>query len=229
MSVVGTRRPMLQKMARLLDPSIEGLRGERPEVRKVREDLKRAQHNLRRGPTTPARSSRNMWIARDIMDKVLRLQSKGLLDVPAEYVEGRFTLDNIWGYTRDELKTFRGLWRQVVADFSDVGLYDGLVYGVVKLDPDEAKGQFISYDERADVFVVDPSRGKSKADIYETFGGRVWSKLFALQDRQTWETQGRFLAAFIKAMRGRRLSSEEKARLQVTLGRIAGEDWNVAA
>lgn len=225
MSVVGTSRPMLQKMARYLEPSIEGLRGNRPEVRKVREDLTRAQHNLRRGPTTPLRSSRNMWIARDLMDKVLKLQDKGLLDLPEEYVEGRMTLENVWGYKPQEVKSFLGLLRQVTADLADVGLYGDLVYGVIRLDPDEAKGRFLTRNEQTDQIVADPSRGRTKADIFDAFGGRVWDKLFMASDRQTWGTRGSFITAFTRAMRGMSLSSEDRAKLAVTVGRIAGDSW----
>lgn len=225
MSVVGTSRPMLQKMGRYLEPSIQGLRGDRPEIRRVREDLVRAQHNLSRGPTTPARASRNMRIARDLMDKVLKLQSKGLLDLPAEYEEGRVTLENVWGYKPQEVKSFRALWRQAVSDLADVGLYGDLVYGVVLLDEDEAGGRFLTRDDQTDQFVADPSRGRSKADIFDAFGGRVWDKLFMPSDRQTWGTRGRFITAFTKAMRGSRLDSDDRARLTVTVGRIAGGDW----
>jgi len=229
-SVVGTRRAMLRRLSGYLEPSIEGLRGNRPEIRKVREALSRAQHNLLRGPTTPLRASRNSWIARDLMDKVLKLKDKGLLDLPEDYNEGRIILENAWGYTRDELKGFRGLLRQVVAELADAGLYKKLAYGVVILDPDEAKGSFLIRDKQTDAFIADPSKGKSKTEIYTAFGGRVWDKLFMSSDRQSWSTRGKFIVTFLRAMRGERLDSESMARLQVTVGRIAGDDWsNVAA
>lgn len=221
---------MLRRLAGYLEPSIEGLRGNRPRVRKVRQALSRAQHNLLRGPTTPLRASRNAWAARDLMDEVLKLKDKGLLDLPEDYDEGRIALENTWGYTRDELKGFRGLLRQVVAELADVGLYKKLVYGVVILDPDEANGSLLTRNKQTDAFVADPSKGKSKAEIYSAFGGRVWDKLFMSSDRQSWSTKGQFVAAFVKAMRGERLDSESIARLQVTVGRIAGDDWlSVAA
>ena len=225
MSLVGTRRPMLLKMSRYLEPIIEGLRGSRPEVRKVREKLVRAQHNLERGPTSPLRASKNMWAARDLVDQVLKLKDKGLLDLPEEYSEGRVTLENAWGYTRDELRGFRGLFRQVIAEFADIGLYDKLAYGVIELDPEESKAQLLSYDERTDRFIANPDRGKSKTAIYAAFSGRLWDKLFISADRQSWPTRGQFVTSFVKAMRGHGLSSEDRARLQVTVGRIAGHDW----
>lgn len=225
MSVVGTSRPMLRKMSKLLQPSIDGLRGERPEIKKLRDDLNRAQHNLETGPTTPLRSSRNMHAARDLMDQVIKLSDKGLLDVPKEYDEGRITLENAWGYTRDELKVFRALLRQVLADLSDVGLYGDLVYGVVRLHPDEAKGEFLTRNRRSDVLVADPSRGRSKADIFVAFGDRLWDKLLQPSDRQTWGDRKRFSAAFVKVLRGQPLDSGDRARLQVTVGRIAGSEW----
>ena len=228
-SVVGTSRYMLRKLAGYLKPSIEALHGERKEMRRLRKDLERARYNLLKSPTLARSASRNIWAARDLMDEVLKLKDKGLLDTKVEYDEGRITLVNAWGYTQDELKTFRTLLRQVVADLSHVGLYRDLAYGAVRLDPDAAGGQLMDYDERADVFVADPEKGRTKAAIYEAFGGRVWSKLFTLDDRQTWGTRSRFLRAFVKAMRGRRLDSEDRAILQVTVGRIAGSDWPTAA
>lgn len=226
-SLVGTRRTMLLKMAKYLEPSIEGLRGRRPEVRKLRENLERAHRNLIRGPTTSLRAGRNLRAARDLMDEVLKLQDKGLLDLPEEYEEGRFTLENAWGYTPDELRVFRGVLRQVVSDLSDVGLYRPLVYGAIVLDPEEAGGGF-ERDVQDDVFYADPSKGKSKTSFYEAFADRVWSKLFKASDRRTWDTRSRFVAAFTEAMRGRG-SSEDRARLQVTVGKIAGDDWSNAA
>lgn len=224
MSVVGTRRAMLRKMAKLLQPSIDALHGDRPKVKKLREDLVRAQHNLERGPTTARGASRNMWTARDLMDEVIKLHDKGLVGVPEEFDEGRITLENAWGYKADELKVFRGLLRQSLADLSDVGLYDRLAYGVVRLHPDEAGGDFLTRN-RQDVLIADPSRGRSKAAIFEAFGDRLWDKLFQPSDRQTWGGRGRFIVAFVKAMRGQPLNSEDRAKLQVTVGRIAGDDW----
>jgi hypothetical protein len=225
MSVVGTSRPMLRRMAKLLQPSIDGLRGERPEIKKLRDDLKRAQHNLESGPTTPLRSSRNMEVARDLMDQVIRLSDKGLLGLPEKYDEGRIELENVWGYTRDELKVFRGLLRQALADLSDVGLYDKLAYGNIRLHQDDARGDFLTRNRQQDVFVVDPSRGRSKADIFVAFGDRLWDKIFKPSDRQTWGDRTRFSIAFVKALRGQPLDSEDRARLQVTVGRIAGDEW----
>lgn len=229
MSVVGTSRPMLRKMAKYLQPSIDGLHGERPEIKKIRDDLKRAQHNIETGPTTPLRSSRNVWVARDLMDAVIRLSDKGLLGLPEEHEEGRITLENAWGYTGDELRVFRRTLRQVLADFSDVGLYRDLVYGTIRLHQDEAAGEFLTRN-RQDIFIADPLRGHSKLDIFLAFGDRLWGTLFKLSDRQTWSDRQAFVSAFARAMRGEPLRSDERARLQVTVGRIAGADWgNLAA
>lgn len=222
-SLVGTRRPMLLKMARYLEPSIEGLRGTRPEVRKLRKALERAQHNLQRGPTTPLRAGRNLRVARDLMDDVLKLKDKGLLDVPEEYEEGRLTLENVWGYTADELRVFRGVLRQVVSDLSDVGLYRKLVYGTVVLDP-EGGGRLIR-DPKDDVLVADPLRAKKRAEFFEAFGDRAWDEVLKSSDRRAWSTRGQFVDAFVKVLGGRTLDREDRARLQVTVGRIAGEDW----
>lgn len=226
-SLVGTRRPMLLRMARYLEPSIEGLRGTRPEVRKLREALLRAQNNLQRGPTTPLRAGRNLRVARDLMDDVIQLQGKGMLDLPEEYEEGRLALKNVWGYTPDELRVFRGVLRQVVSDLSDAGLYRKLVYGDVVLDP-EASGK-LTRDPKNDALVADPLRARKKSDFFEVFGLRVWSELFDASDRRTWGTMNRFVEAFARAMGGKSLDQEEKARLRVTVGRIGGEDWPVVA
>lgn len=222
-SLVGTRRPMLLKMARHMEPSIEGLRGTRPEVRKLREALERAQYNLQRGPTTPLRAGRNLRAAADLMDDVLKLQDKGLLDLPEEYEEGRLTLENAWGYTADELRVFRGVLRQVISDLSDVGLYRKLVYGTVVLDPE--RGGRLTRDPQDDVLVADPLRAKKKAEFFEAFGDRAWAELLRPSDRRTWSTRGKFVTAFAKALGGQSLDREDRARLQVTVGRIAGEDW----
>lgn len=224
MSLVGTRRPMLLKMARYLEPIIDGLHGERPEIRKIRQGLVRAKYNLERGPTTPLRSSRNMWIARDLLDEVLKLKDKGLLGVP-DFYEGRLGLENFWGYTSDELKDFQGLLDKVIKELDNIGLSDELVYGAVVLSPESTKGQFFSYDERTGFFFADPSRGKSKADIYAAFGDRIWDRLFISADRQAWPSRGQFVSSFAKAIRGQQLDSETMARLQVTVGRVAGDDW----
>ena len=224
MSIVGTNRPMLLRMARRLDPLIDGLRGERPEIRKVRENLVRARNNLQRGPTTPLRSSRNMWITRDLLDEILVLQDKGFLGLPEEFDYGSIVLKNVWGYKGDEIRVFRVLLQQVVVRLESLGL-DELIYGVAFLDPDKAGSRFFSWDEKNDSFVVNPSRGRMKADIYSAFGDRLWHKGFERGDRQSWSSRSQFLKAFARVAGGGEIDSESEARMQVSAGRVAGSDW----
>ena len=220
MALVGTHRSMLLKMSNLIQPVSDGLHGERPEVKSVREDLQRAQHNLKNGPTTPLRSSRNVWKTRDLIDKVIILSDKGLLDVPATYEEGQIVLDNLWGYTNAEVQEFKKALKNVLQDLDHVGLAEKLEYGVVVLQERKSAKDFMARTDQ-DIFVVNLSKRVSKNDILSSFADRIWFEFFSFGDRGAWSTKEAFANAFTRAMRVQVLSREERAYLQITVGKIA--------
>jgi hypothetical protein len=186
-SVVGTRRQKLMDLARMAYPARDALVGSRPEVKKLRDDLTRAIHNVRRSQTRPARASKAIWKLAAQIKRVQKLVAKGLGDVPSSMSAGGLEVSNVWGYSEREAKPLLGRLDKALGRAKDLGLGSQVVYGEVILDPGKAGGRAVSYDPHKDQLVGDPSKGSNRdLDIAEALAARVWLASFGPEEHAEW-------------------------------------------
>lgn len=220
MSLVGTRRQKLIEMARLVTPAFNALVGNRPEIKKVRDEMRRGLHNLRRSQTTPKAASKNMRAVAATMGSVIKLSDKGLLDLDEEYEVGPFVLENVWGYTEREVRQFISTMREMMVGLDAIGLYDKLAYGDIQLDPEKTQS-YLSYDRRGDFFVANIDKARSDEEIFKAMGERLWDKGFKTKERDVWggpSHRSKFVQAFSIAMKGNKQDRDTMARLTLTVG-----------
>jgi hypothetical protein len=233
-SVVGTRRPMLMKLARMAAEVKDALVGSRPEVQKVRANLERLIHNARRAPTRARRASDALRkLAAGIKEAQGLVLRKGLGDPPA-LNGGAFTITNEWGYTDKEAKSFLKALRSAEDAVSKFGLGKALAYGTITLDPKMSSGRMLSYDPFSDAFYANPSINDGVQGVFMALAERLWVVHFKTKDVETWGTGSegptKFERAFARKLDGKGLDADSSARLRVTAGRIAVQSkWEKAA
>lgn len=217
-SLVGTRKQMLEKLVGYVEPIAEALVGTRPKVAAVRGDLQRAMHNARRVRPLAREASEAIWEMAAAVKKTKDLVKRQRLgDVePLEKVYA-FEVLNVWGYTKSETAALRQELRQVSRLLSDLGLSE--MGGAVVLDEKRAKGKAFIYDGD---FVSDPKRSLKENDVLEAVASKVWTEFFESRQRKMWERdKDTFSKAFISKAKGEAQSSDARARLQGTLERLA--------
>jgi hypothetical protein len=232
-SVVGTKRPMLLRLAGYAEGIRAALVGSRPEVRKARDELARLIQGVRSSsPKAKPASKAIRKLHKGVLD-VQRIVSKGLGVASAVTEVGGFELDNAWGYTSFELRTALSAIKKADAILRRAGL-ESLVKGVVVvLDPEVAAGSYASYDRDIDLMAMDPGQDQSgdTEAILRALGGRLWATQFKPEDKEVWgggRDPGRFSDAFSRKLAGESVDRDTAARLQVTVGRLA-KRWPKAA
>lgn len=231
-AMMGTRRPKLMEMARLAEPVQEMLdaAGMRPDVKKVRDGLTRAVHNVKHGRTVAKEAAGNLRALAAAVQATARLVDRGLVPVPEEFQAGIFRLVNVWGYTAREVQPFEEFMRKVGGRLAAAGV-DFLVPDSIRLSPGEEDS-----DETVLTFVPGSSDMVSKVDavldrkgVYRAFGQKLWAE-FEAKDHEVWGGRAgtdRFLNAFVGAMIGKRLDPDTEARLAVSAGRFSGGKWSM--
>lgn len=234
-SVVGTRRQKLMELARLTGSMSDELVGTRPEVKRVRDDLVRLTHNVRRARTRARPASQAVKALAAKVKDVQKLVSGGLGDVPEAFTVGDVSLLNTWGYTKSEVRPFTDALKRALDVIEKMGLTKAVAEAKVSLDPDETPQASMKYDLFSDTFVANATRTRERGrGISDALGGRLWLKLFEKRDVETWGgatvAWSAFSDAFHRLLTGRRLSKDDSARMAVSLGRVIGpERWRKVA
>jgi hypothetical protein len=223
-SVVGTSRQKLMELARLVIPISDALIGSRPEVKRVRDDLVRLAHNVRRAQLKARFASRAVKELALQVKAVQKLLDSGLGDVPETFQVGDLDIVNAWGYTEKELRSFFKMLKVVTDFINKIGLEKTIGTAQVVLDPSESSRDSMVYDLFNDRFVANPFfPGERSRGISDAFGGRIWLMFFKGRDVEVWGESTLawklFSRSFHRLVTGKRLSDEEKARMTVSLGR----------
>jgi len=181
--VVGTRRPKLMQLARIVLPVRDALVGTRPEVRKIRDDLTRAMHNTRRSPLRQRPASKAIKALAAEVKKVRKLVDGKLGDVPSSFKVSRLTAINTWGYSEREARPFLDRLDRALKKAKALGLDKQVVYGEVILDPDEAGSRALYYDPHGDRLIGNPSKATNRdSEIGEALAARVWLATFGSEE-----------------------------------------------
>lgn len=219
-SVVGTSSRKVHELVRLVEPLIVAIEGDRPEIDAVRGALVRAVHNLKRSKTDRSAGAA-MWQVRDAISALDTVVHKlGLATQDNEWNLGRLVISNAWGYRRNETKRVEAEMRRTVEGLGQVGLFRRLVYGTVVVAPAASRASAAWYDRSNDSFGVDPEWA-TEPQILEAFAARLWYHWFGSGDRATWPSKESFAMAFAHYVLGRRLSGDERARIDVTVSKFA--------
>ena len=211
-SVVGTRRQMLMKLARMAYPVRDALVGARPEVSKLRESLTRAIHNTRRASLKQRPASRAIWALAAEIKKTQKLVGDSLGDVPLGFRSGGMDIENVWGYTEREVKPFLDRFDRMLRKIMTLGLDAQVAYGEVVFDPDNANRRALFFDPHNDRLVADPLKGTNrKADIGEALAARVWLASFGAKEHESWGGRhlgfDNFSRAFTRMLEDKKLDS----------------------
>lgn len=219
-SVVGTRREMMEKLIGYVQPVAEALVGSRPKVASVRSELWRTMHNARKARVGAREASDAIWAMAEAVKSAKDLVKRQRLGNVAPVDEaGDFALLNIWGYTRSETAGLRQELRAVSRQLSDLGLED--MATTVVLDEKKAKRDAFRYDGQGD-FISDPKRTLGESDVLEAVARKVWVELFKSRHREMWQgDRDAFIEAFVARARGEGQRADTRARLTATLGRVA--------
>jgi hypothetical protein len=234
-SLAGTRRQKLMELARLVVPISDAPIGVRPAVKRVRDDLVRLTHNVRRVQTKQRTASRAVAALAAQIEVVQKLVSGGLGDVPETFDVGEMILMNTWGYTTKEVKSFMESLKSATGMLDKMGLTQSIGTVKVVLHEDGSPRVSMTYDLFSDTFVANPTLRRGRyVGISDAIGGRVWLKNFGQRDVETWGGSSRawilFSNAFFRLMSEKSLSVGDDARMAVTLGRVIGpERWSKVA
>lgn len=225
-SVVGTSRAKLVQLVHLATPVFESLVGDRPEVKRVRDDLRIQLHNVRRSSIGAKPASKAVYALADAVRDVMKLTDKGMGNVPEAFDVPPMKVINVWGYTNDEVRVVLQKLRQVMVDVTDVGLRTRLLYGNIILDPRETKHGFVRYVRQDDSIIMDPKRWEERriADVYEAFAERMWWWNFVTPQWETWLSSEAFADAFVTFFEGGKLDGDRLARLRATVG-VFADGW----
>jgi len=231
-SVAGTRRQKLLELSRLVVPVIESLVGVRPEVKKVRDSLRRESHNVAHSKTRAVYAAKNVRALASAVGNTKRLLRMGLGDVPAAFGVGEMVLLNVWGYTDRELVPFLNSIRRAHDFIKKTGLSEDIERTSVLLDPNDAGGKALFYDPINDSFSADPIAGKHRyRDIIDAFAGKIWVKKFGKSDVNVWGEPSvawyPFSDAFFLIATGKPISNDVMERMSSTFGRVIGhQNWS---
>lgn len=223
-SVVGTRRPKLMKLARMAYPVRDALVGMRPEVSKLRDNLTRAIHNTRRAQLKQRSASRAIWALAAEIKKTQKLIGDGLGDVPLGFRSGGMDIENVWGFTEQEVKPFLDQFDRMMRQVMTLGLDDQVAYGEVVFDPDSANRRALFFNPYNDKLVADPLKGTNrKADIGEALAARVWLASFGQKEHVDWmENFDHFARHFTRMLEGKKLDAGAAGVMAATTGVRAG-------
>jgi hypothetical protein len=234
--VVGTRRQKLMELARMVVPITDALVGTRPEVKRVRDDLVRLTHNVRRAQTKARLASKAVAALAAQVKVAEKLVDKGLGDVPEAFnpIDGMSIL-NTWGCTEREARAFLRRLEDATSVLDKMGLMRGLGDTRVSLDPEGSPRDSMTYDLFNDMFIANPMYARARErGISDALGGRLWVKLFKQREVEVWggasQAWDAFSEAFFDLIRGKGMKGRDAARMATSLGRIIGpENWRKVA
>lgn len=225
-SAVGTRKQKLIELARLGEDLALRIRGERPEVKKLRIDIVQRSHDVRSADPSGKAARAIRSLMHSIEAAKNQLQRNGLGDVPEEFevsAGGRtWTIDNFWGYALDEVKPLIGTVERAFKRMAELGLPIDRSMGIA-LDPSWAGGRLAFYDPPWATFALDPAGG-SASSVESAIAERVWHAVMGAAEREAWSSVGAFASAFGTLLSGDKLSADDWARLTVSVGKLA-KSW----
>ncbi len=235
-SLVGTTHTKLRELVSWAEEIRDAIRGERPEVKKLRDEIARRIHDVKVSPPDP-RVAKKLRALRHAIETAKNQVQKGLGEVPETFslnVVGNFaefTIGNSWGYTLAEAEPSLRALRRTLARMSEIGLNPGKDLSIV-LDPQWSEGWSAKYDREWETIAMDPygrgSEGGGSAGPFaqtaHAFGHRVWDQVMKAEDREAWASAGAFALALSTFLVGEKVSADDAARLAVTVGKRAS-DW----
>lgn len=220
--VVGTRRPKMYAMAKLVQPVLKGLTAKRPEVVSVRRELHQAAQRVQNVTVRPRAASEALQALSGVLDTVRGLLRQGYgTDEPVSVPP--FTVVDRWGLTRREffrlVDVFKGA-QGVLAEFGLRGLLDG---ATVVVDPTMLTGETVWYVPGAgNEFVVSPGLEKQR-DVFRAVADRALDSVMGQKNKQQWlkggQRRGRraFANVFVDFLEGNTLDDEVYDKLEKTL------------
>lgn len=219
-SVVGTRRVKLIRLAELAEKVSKGLVGERPEVKKLQLQIRQRIHDVRTARTDQSAAEK----LRDLRDALLEVGEavrRGLGTAPAVFRVAEFPVGNPWGYSQDEARRALDAIGAVVRKLRSWGVsVDDLT---IILDPSwKGDRAFAFYDPTWETVAITAESSASEHMLAWQVALWLWDRTMNAGDRETWAgDSGRFAKAFADLVTGSTPSDDESARLRVTVGRSA--------
>jgi len=219
-SVVGTRRQKLQQLARLAQPIHDGLAGRRPELDKVRMELRRRIHDVQVAQVDNVRAPVALEGLLAALRQVEKLDKDKILDVPESFSAGNFSLLNPWGYRDLEAK---GAQKAVQSADELIRRRGVKVDLVVSLDPEKTSG-FATYSPFDGAVYLDPSKTPAEATeaVLKEFAAYIWLQKLSNADTDVWGGDTEFdvfATAFARSLAGKRVDPEDLEKLKKTMGR----------
>ena len=219
-SLIGTKKTKLNKLVGKVQPMLDAMVGTRPETKRVRNNLTRRIHNLRKASTAAIPASKAIMGALMGVQEIQKLvDQRGLADVPATFEAAEFTLENVWGYSEREVLATTLVLKRASRLMTDVGL--ATISGTIILDPALSRGTYIGYSPSDGVFLADIDRALS-GDIVEFLGARgarAWFEKLKAEDQETWgRDPERFAIAFARKLATGTVDPDTSARLAVSVG-----------
>lgn len=215
-SVVGTSEMKRKALAALAGPVIDALVGTRPQVKALRDDLRRAAHDVKVGSGRARDAAKRVQALSALLKKV-QAETKKLGPIRDAIVAGDLVLFNVWGYSDKELDTLLKTLRTADQALQRVGLPS--MGGTVILDKQTS---FFTYDKPD--WKADPVRsavgGPPLDQVMDAVADREWEK-FGSAEQDTWRSRDDFNQAFARYMSGGSVTSETMARLALSVGRNA--------
>lgn len=215
-SVAGTSEMKRKALAALATPVIDALVGTRPQMKSLRDDLRRAVHDVKVG-SSRARDAAKRVSALSALLKKAKAETKKLGPIRDVIVAGDLVLFNVWGYSDKELDTLLKTLRTADRALQRVGLPP--MEGTVTLD---RQASFFIYDKPD--WKADPVRyavgGPPLDQVMNAVADREWVKFGPVQ-QDSWKSKDDFNQAFARYMSGGSVDPETSARLALSVGNNA--------
>lgn len=220
--VMGTRRPKLLAMARLVRPVLADLTGKRPELVAVRREMHRQVQRLQRVSARPREASRALEAMVSALGAVREVGRKGYgTDSPQSFPP--ITVVDRWGLTRRELvsllDSIRGAYGVLQA--FDLGVL--LDKATFVIDPTMLTGEAVWYVPGAGhEYVASPFLDRQH-DVLVAVADRALDAVMSQTERREWfqggQRRGRqaFARVLVDFLEGKTLPDQTYDRLEKTL------------
>lgn len=222
-SVTGTRKQKLMSLAKLGETIGDGIRGERPEAKKLRTDIYQRVHDVR----NVAPDGRAVRALRALVHSIEvaknQLQRTGLGDVPETFDVSAgartYQVGNAWGYTATEAKAVVQAIERALKRMGELSLPVDRSLAFV-LDPTWSSGDLAFYDHPWSTIAVDPDGRGSVSEVYSALGDHLWYSAMGSAEREAWSSSDAFSDAFGTFLTGDKVSADAWARLTVSVGKL---------
>lgn len=220
--VMGTRRPKMFAMAKLVRPVVTALTAKRPEVASVRRELHQAAQRLQTVSTRPREASEALSAATDVLERARGVLRKGYgSDTPVSVPP--FIVVDRWGLTQQELVRVLDVLRGAYGVLAEFGLRDLLGSAHIVVDPTMLTGEKVWFVPGAgNEFVVSPDLERQH-DVFMAVADRAIDAVMSQKDKRQWlkggERRGRraFGSVLVDFLEGNTLSDDVYDRLEKTL------------